>query len=175
MTLRLALALALVAACSSASKPSTQSPSETAIEPAPVATLEAGRIVLSEPIGFEPGDSKLAASSEGVLGALADLLRDRADLTMVRIESHIGSEGDPDGAQELSQDQAASIAHWLVGHGIDCARLIAVGFGASKPVSADEPAQNTRIELVPAALRGTPIGGMPVDGGGQVSGDDLCR
>ena len=35
----------------------------------------------------------------------------------------------------------------------------------------DEKAQNRRTSFVNASLKGKPIGGMPVDGGGKVSGD----
>ena len=38
---------------------------------------------------------------------------------------------------------------------------------------ADGRAQNRRVAFVNAALRGRPIGGMPIDGGGKVAGD-LC-
>ena len=59
--------------------------------------------------------------------------------------------------------------------GIDCKRLIPVGFGETKPVAPndtpDNKAQNRRTAFVNAALKGKPIGGMPVDGGGKVAGD----
>jgi OOP family OmpA-OmpF porin len=65
-----------------------------------------------------------------------------------------------------------------VAKGIKCTRLIAVGFGATKPVAANDTpenkAQNRRIAFVNAALKGRPIGGMSVDGGGKIAGDP-CR
>jgi OOP family OmpA-OmpF porin len=36
-------------------------------------------------------------------------------------------------------------------------------------------AQNRRTLFVNAALRGRPIGGMPVDGGGRVGGDPCAK
>jgi len=67
------------------------------------------------------------------------------------------------------------VCKWLVEKGIDCKRLIAVGFGSTKPIASnDNPidkARNRRIEFIPAALQGKAIGGMPLDGGGVVSGD----
>jgi OOP family OmpA-OmpF porin len=49
-----------------------------------------------------------------------------------------------------------------------------VGFGATKPVAegrtAEARAANARIDFVPAAIRGRAMGGMPLDGGGQVAG-----
>lgn len=50
---------------------------------------------------------------------------------------------------------------------------LAVGFGNTKPVAdnstVDGKAQNQRISFVIAALRGRPIGGMPLDGGGKIA------
>jgi OOP family OmpA-OmpF porin len=62
-----------------------------------------------------------------------------------------------------------------VEQGIDCKRLISVGFGSSKPVADNATPegrrQNTRIEIINAALRGKVIGGMPIDGGGILAVD----
>lgn len=62
--------------------------------------------------------------------------------------------------------------------GADCKRLIAVGFGSTKPVAdnntAEGKAANRRVSFINAALRSRPIGGMPVDGGGKVAGD-ICN
>ena len=68
-----------------------------------------------------------------------------------------------------------SVSRALVRRGVDCKRLIPVGFGSSKPVAFEATpegkAQNQRIEMVNAQLRGIAIGGMPADGGGRVAGD----
>ncbi len=62
--------------------------------------------------------------------------------------------------------------------GISCARLIGVGFGSSKPVAANDSAENRarnrRTVFVNAALRGRAIGGMPLDGGGVVAKVPTC-
>ena len=67
------------------------------------------------------------------------------------------------------------MARKLVSLGVDCKRLVPVGFGGTKPVAEnttpDGKAQNRRITFVAAALRGVLIGGMPADGGGKVAGD----
>ena len=74
-------------------------------------------------------------------------------------------------AQPLSEKRAAYVGRWLVAHGVDVKRLIAVGFGSTKPLESDETpaakAANARIEFHPAALRGKLIGGAPADGGGR--------
>jgi OmpA-OmpF porin, OOP family len=190
MTLRhLALALAVLAsACPSRGGPPatpTNTPGDPLVQeappsdvPPPTAKLEGGVIVLSEPIEFEVATDTIAASSEDVLRALSDLLSDRADITLLRIEGHSDAQGAEQFNQRMSEQRAFAVARWLVGNGIDCHRVIPVGFGETKPIAdnrtAEGRAQNRRLELVPATLRGVAIGGAPVDGGGAVAGDP-CR
>jgi OOP family OmpA-OmpF porin len=71
-----------------------------------------------------------------------------------------------------------AICRWLVSNGIDCKRLIAVGFGSMKPIedsrTPEGKAKNRRMVFELAALRGHLIGGADADGGGKVAGD-LCK
>jgi OOP family OmpA-OmpF porin len=73
-------------------------------------------------------------------------------------------------AQARSEARALAVAKALVKAGVDCKRVLPVGFGASKPAFEDA-SKNTRMVFENAALRGHAIGGMPVDGGGKVAGD----
>jgi len=114
----------------------------------------------AEPIDVHFKDAAVVAS-DAVLDAAVKNLRE--SVTLLRVENH----GD---AQALTEARALAVAKALVKRGVDCHRLIAVGFGTTKPISNDA-AQNRRTELIPAALRGHLIGGMPADGGGKVAGD----
>jgi OOP family OmpA-OmpF porin len=77
--------------------------------------------------------------------------------------------------QKLSEKRAAAVCQRLVQMGIDCQRLLPVGFGSTKPVadnnSPEGKSKNGRIAFVNTALRGKNIGGMPVDGGGVIAGN----
>ncbi len=99
-------------------------------------------------------------------------MADKTYISLLRIEGHSDNQGD---TQLLTEKRALAVAKALAGKGVACARLLPVGFGSSKPVAdnatADGRAKNRRIEAVNAQLRGRPIGGMPVDGGGKVAGD----
>ena len=96
----------------------------------------------------------------------------------MRIESHTDTDGSAAKNQALSEKRAMAVARALVAKGVDCKRLIAVGFGGEKPAAPNDTpenkAQNRRTLFINAALRGRPIGGMPVDGGGKVAGD-VCH
>jgi OOP family OmpA-OmpF porin len=159
-------------------------PAETA--PAPAATpapeapkpkysVEGGQLKLPGPVVFETGKATLKPESDEVLQIVHDYLKDKQDITLLRIEGHTDGDGNDADNQRLSEGRSLAVAQWLVGKGIDCKRLIPVGFGETKPVAANDTAenkaQNRRTAFVNAALKGRPIGGMPVDGGGKVAGD----
>jgi OOP family OmpA-OmpF porin len=146
---------------------------------APVATGEvtvaSGRLVLPGPVVFETGTDKLSPASDSVLVAVRDFMQAKPDITLVRIEGHTDSDGAEAFSQRLTEARAMATAKWLTAKGIDCRRLVPVGFGSTKPLAPNDTpankAMNRRIEFAPAALRGRPIGGLPADGGGKIAGD----
>ncbi len=138
----------------------------------PAYRLDGDRLELPGPIVFQAGSDALDPASDPALEHARGYLAAKDAITTLRIEGHADD-------QALSERRAVAVARWLVAHGTDCKRLLAVGFGPSKPVAdASTPegkAQNTRVELRNAALLGRPIGGMPQDGGGRVADADLCQ
>lgn len=134
-----------------------------------------GALKLPGPVVFETGSDKLSPVSDTVLDVVEDYLAAKPDITLLRIEGHTDSDGKADANQMLSERRAMAVARWLIGQGVLCSRLIPVGFGQTKPVAAndtaDNKAQNRRVAFVNAALKTKPIGGAPVDGGGKVAGD----
>lgn len=160
------LALLLIAGAAEAQAPAA---------PPALPSIENNRLVLTEPIVFETGSGKLAAEPQPALVAIKAFLEAKTYITTLRIESHTDSTGDAAAHQALSEARALTTARWLVAQGIDCKRVLPVGFGDSKPVAANDTPENKtknrRTEAHVAALRDRPIGGMPVDGGGRVAGD----
>lgn len=79
----------------------------------------------------------------------------------------------------MTEKRAFVICQELINMGVDCKRLLPVGFGAGKPVADNNTpegrASNRRVTLVNAALRGKLIGGMPADGGGQMVADPCAK
>lgn len=140
--------------------------------------LEDNHLVLPGPILFETGNDKIKPESDGPLSYVKRYLDDKSYISLLRIEVHTDNQGAEAFNQALSEKRAIAVARWLIGHDVKCDRLIAVGFGSSKPVgnnaTPEGRAQNRRTAFVNAALRGRAIGGMPVDGGGKVAGD-VCR
>jgi OmpA-OmpF porin, OOP family len=133
-------------------------------------TLDGNRLELPGPLVFS-GEA-LDPASDPALEHARGYLAAKDSISLLRIEGHAGD-------QAQSERRALLVARWLIAHGVDCKRLIAVGFGPTKPIADTSTpagqAQNTRIELHNAQLRGKAIGGVPLDGGGQVAAADLCQ
>ncbi|MCK6448258.1 MAG: aryl-sulfate sulfotransferase [Planctomycetes bacterium] len=145
--------------------------------PAETFELAAGRLVLSQAIEFDGDSAAPTPASDVSLAKIARWLRARRDVTKARIEVHVDLAGEP--GLELSKRRAKALAANLVGRGVDCSRLVIVGFGDSKPVAdASTPAgraANRRVEVRVAELRGRAVGGEPLDGGGASAGDPCGR
>jgi outer membrane protein OmpA-like peptidoglycan-associated protein len=105
--------------------------------------LGRGRVVLHE-IRFAPGSDRISESSSAPLRELAQALV--ANPGVYLIESHTNPSSDAESAQLLSERRAAAVKAWLVSEGVAAGRLLAVGYGSSRPGrSRDE--RNARIEV----------------------------
>ena len=120
-------------------------------------TLDGHRLVL-------PG----ATGDDATIAAVADYLAAKSYITTLRVEGHVAGGGE---AQALSEERAMAVSRKLIDKGVDCRRLVVVGFGSTKPVAAPSDPANTRVEFVNVALRDRLIGGLPADGGGRLAGD----
>ncbi|MES2639436.1 MAG: OmpA family protein [Myxococcota bacterium] len=152
----------------------------SAQDPVPAAvTLDGNRLVLPGAISFATATATITPESESALAAAVAWLQAKTVITTVRVEGHSDSDGDPFATQALTEARAMAVARALVARGVDCKRILAVGFGGNKPVAdnatAEGKAQNRRVELHSAAMRDRPIGGMPLDGGGKSAGDVCAR
>jgi OOP family OmpA-OmpF porin len=139
---------------------------------------ENGHLALPGPVVFETGKAVLKPESDTVLDVVRQYLEAKPDITLLRIEGHTDNQGLPAENQTLSELRSMAVAKWLIAKGVDCKRLLPVGFGQEKPVGDNKTPegreQNRRTAFVNAELKKKPIGGMPVDGGGKVAGD-ACK
>jgi OOP family OmpA-OmpF porin len=152
-------------------------PARHRVKAQPTATFELveGALKLPGPVVFETGNDRLSPVSDEVLEVVLDYMSNKTEVTLLRIEGHTDSDGTPAANQTLSERRALAVARWLTAAGIDCHRLLPVGFGQDRPVvpntTADNKAQNRRVAFVNAALLGRPLGNLPSDGGGKHAGD----
>jgi OOP family OmpA-OmpF porin len=99
-------------------------------------------------------------------------LDENPKVTKLRIEGHTDNVGDAQTNVELSGQRALTVKRWLVDKGIPKERLIAVGFGMSRPIadnaSEEGRAQNRRTEFKIAELHGKRYMNRDPTGGGKV-------
>ena len=137
--------------------------------------LEGNEVKIEKQVLFETGSAKLKTESAAALEIIKKYLDDKSYISMLRVECHIDKSGDETHNQKLTEQRAIGVCVALVKMGVDCKRLIAVGFGSQKPLqSNDTPegkAANQRVGFINVALRGRLIGGLPEDGGGKPAGD----
>ena len=108
--------------------------------------IAAGRAVLPE-MRFSPGTDVLELSAQPLMQNLADQLKKAMSAipgSKFVIEAHVDSVPN---AQVLSEYRAAAVKKELVGKGVDAARLIALGYGTSRPPQAGSP-PTARVEVV---------------------------
>ncbi len=167
-------------------------PSATAAAPAPTAPATAapapapakkytvdkdGRVNIPGNIVFEKDSSTIQESDPGtqeVLRQLKLFCDENPRVTKIRIEGHTDNDGDDAHNMKLSGERALAVKRWLIASGVSADRLVAVGFGETRPIAdnatAEGKAQNRRTEFHKAELDGKPYMGKPVLGapGGQV-------
>ena len=100
-------------------------------------------------IRFAEGATSFTHESEAALKTvLAELQHDRSLVLLVKAHADSTEAKAP----QLSEDRAASVANWLVNHGVERQRLTTLGCGSSRPAWYDDTDQhraaNRRAELV---------------------------
>jgi OmpA-OmpF porin, OOP family len=142
-------------------------------------TIENNEVKMDKVISFKPGTDKLEASNKDALVIIQQLLIEKPAISTLRIEGHSDNTGNAAANQLLTEKRALAVCKALVAMGVDCKRLLPVGFGGNKPIADNSTsegiAKNRRVNFVIAALRNRMIGGMSADGGGKVAGDACAK
>jgi OOP family OmpA-OmpF porin len=107
-------------------------------------------VTLPEAVLFDFGSAELRPEAEAALAVVVDLFRQHAS-AHAEVAGHTDSVGTAGFNQALSQQRAAAVVAWLVGHGVTRDRLHPVGYGATRPVAGnatdDDRRRNRRVEL----------------------------
>ena len=158
--------------------PAAEQPAEQpkeAPKPKSAAKVDAkGKISIPGNIVFDTGKATLkqGAGSEVVLEQLKAYLDENPRVTKVRVEGHTDNVGKPEDNVTLSGNRALTIKNWLIGQGVKKERILAVGFGETKPIADNSTdagkAQNRRTEFHIGELDGKAYLGMDPTRGGKV-------
>jgi outer membrane protein OmpA-like peptidoglycan-associated protein len=115
--------------------------------------LEGAQLSGIPDIEFDTAQATIKASpqNEATLRLLLLGGQTNRNITMLRVEGHTDSDGDPANNQVLSERRAQAVVGWLVAHGIDAARLRPIGCAARDPLfpndSPEHKARNRRTEF----------------------------
>jgi OOP family OmpA-OmpF porin len=104
-------------------------------------------------IHFDTDSAKLRPDSMPALNAVLGLINNHPGSRWI-IAGHTDNQGSAAHNQALSENRSGSVIAWLKGHGVAGDRLVAQGFGATRPVAdnatANGRALNRRVEVAPA-------------------------
>ena len=109
------------------------------------------KIEITDIVQFETNKAVLLPQSEQLLNEVADALKEHSEIDEVRVEGHTDSQGGDKPNMKLSEARAKAVRDYLIGRGIDGSRLVAKGFGESKPVADNDTEEgrfkNRRVEF----------------------------
>ena len=98
---------------------------------------------------FDTGSAAIQPSNAALLSEIASVVRScPGELT---VEGHTDNQGNADANKALSRERALAVRHALGQLGVDAERVVAVGYGAERPVAdnltATGRAKNRRITI----------------------------
>lgn len=105
---------------------------------------------IASKIYFETAKATLKTESLAQLDALVQILNKYEGAILI-IEGHTDSDGTDEYNQDLSQRRTEAVKQYLMSKGIMESRLVAIGYGESKPIDTNDTsagkAKNRRVEL----------------------------
>lgn len=143
-----------------------------ATDPNAKPVLKKDKLEIPGQIVFENASAVLKPESDAAISQLKQYLDETPRVTKLRIEGHTDNSGTAAANETLSGQRALAVKAALVAKGISKDRLIAVGFGQTKPIAdnttEEGKAKNRRTEFHVAELSGKKYLGLDPAGGGKV-------
>ncbi len=119
--------------------------------PVPIVRVEKERIVITQKIHFEFDKAVIRPISFHILDAVADVMKRHPEILRIQIEGHTDAVGSDQYNQRLSERRSRSVMAYLVQRGVSSSRMVAKGFGESKPIDTNDTAlgraRNRRTEF----------------------------
>jgi outer membrane protein OmpA-like peptidoglycan-associated protein len=150
-------------------KPRVDNPADVAIHHRPKqaqVAIMTKEIAVKQQIHFATGSAVILPDSTALLTEIADAFIHNPRIHKVEVQGHADSEGPDAYNQQLSEDRANAVRTWLAQHGVPDERLVAKGYGETKPlvpnvVSATRQ-RNRRVQFVILEQdSAAPAGGKP--------------
>jgi outer membrane protein OmpA-like peptidoglycan-associated protein len=116
-----------------------------------VAKAEQGKSFVIENILYNTNSAEIKEESKLILESFADYLKENPNMK-VEIQGHTDNVGNPKDNEALSTNRAFSIKQFLEDYKIDGSRIVAKGYGQSKPIADNKTeagrAKNRRTEFL---------------------------
>jgi outer membrane protein OmpA-like peptidoglycan-associated protein len=115
-------------------------------------TRNGDNIILNMPgnVTFQTNSADINAGFYPVLNSVALVLKE-FEKTVVDVAGHADSTGPDDKNMVLSQQRAGSVSSYLGAQGINSQRLVATGYGETRPIASNDTVegrqQNRRVEI----------------------------
>jgi OOP family OmpA-OmpF porin len=126
-------------------------PPEPPPEPPKRVELKQDKIQINEKVQFEYNSSKILEESHSLLDEVASVIKENDFIKKIQVEGHASSEGADDYNMRLSDARAKAVREYLVGAGVPADKLVAKGFGETKPIVSNDTEegreQNRRVEF----------------------------
>jgi len=117
----------------------------------PAVVVKQDTIELDRTIQFETGSAKLVDDSRALLDDVAKAVDAHPEIKKIVIEGHTDSRDTTRLNRRLSNKRAAAVRAYLIAKGIAKERMVAKGFGESRPVAdnktEDGRFKNRRVDL----------------------------
>jgi outer membrane protein OmpA-like peptidoglycan-associated protein len=114
--------------------------------------METGGVVSFPGINFATGSAEITDEFARVLDGTAKLINEHPEIQLLEIQGHTDNTGTDAINNPLSQARADAVRNYMISRGVDPSRLVAKGYGSSKPVASNATEQgryqNRRIDVV---------------------------
>jgi outer membrane protein OmpA-like peptidoglycan-associated protein len=115
-------------------------------------TVGKGELYIKQQVQFQNDSAVILPASNGLLSEIADVLLSNPRIHQLEVQGHTDNRGSVDHNQTLSEDRANAVKTWLVQHGVASDRLVAKGYGQSRPMSPNvterNRARNRRVQFI---------------------------
>ena len=134
-----------------------KTPVKVVLEPSRVVVL-ADRVDIRDKVFFDLDSATITGVSYRVLDDVAAALENHPELRLVEVQGHTDDIGADDYNQDLSQRRAEAVRKYLIGQGVEHDRLVARGYGESKPLQegTGEDARDVNRRVMFKVLAGPP-------------------
>jgi len=114
--------------------------------------LTKGKIEILDKVYFDTGKTTIKPVSFPILDQVMAALKGNPQLELVEIQGHADERGNDAANLRLTQGRVQSVKEYLVKGGVDASRLIAQGYGETRPLCNEHNEacweQNRRVEFV---------------------------